>query len=222
MASNLNPEQLEALLNGPALKPPPGVVPQLDNPPAYRTASTALPVVCLVVATLGLAMRLYTRIRVLRQVNLADCECFSPTASSVVCTLYCTNPSRLRFHTCGLGTTHLHPLLALLGMSNLLTTTLGRLRCLLRHGHHGRQLWARGPSVGPPAPRPRPVPLCALSRPFPSQHYADAGVLPSTSTMAPFSTASASSSSSCPSFCSTCRSSCPCASPWPCGGPVCF
>ncbi|KAK4112254.1 hypothetical protein N656DRAFT_681748, partial [Canariomyces notabilis] len=50
-----------------ALKPPPGVVPQLDNPPAYRTASTALPVVCLVVATLGLAMRLYTRIRVLRQ-----------------------------------------------------------------------------------------------------------------------------------------------------------
>ena len=65
--------QLEALLNGPALAPPPGVTPQLNNPPSYRAATTAIPTVCLIVATLAVSMRVYTRARIIRVVNIADC-----------------------------------------------------------------------------------------------------------------------------------------------------
>ncbi|OTA88098.1 hypothetical protein M434DRAFT_53738, partial [Hypoxylon sp. CO27-5] len=51
-----------------ALSPPPGVVPQLDNPPNRRAVAISVPTVCLVVSTLAIAMRLYTRIRIIRQV----------------------------------------------------------------------------------------------------------------------------------------------------------
>ncbi|KAI1827654.1 hypothetical protein F4861DRAFT_492070 [Xylaria intraflava] len=70
--SALTPEQLEALLNGPALAPPPGVIPRLVNPPSHRTATFATAIASLVVATLVIMMRLYTRVSVVRKISIAD------------------------------------------------------------------------------------------------------------------------------------------------------
>ncbi|KAI1481231.1 hypothetical protein F4774DRAFT_374713 [Daldinia eschscholtzii] len=69
---DLSPEELEALLNGPALAPPAGVIPQFDNPPKFWTASVALPTFCFVLSTALVSMRLYTKSRIIRQVNIAD------------------------------------------------------------------------------------------------------------------------------------------------------
>ncbi|KAI2779219.1 hypothetical protein F4815DRAFT_500560 [Daldinia loculata] len=74
--NDLSPEKLEALLNGPALAPPAGVIPQFDNPPSHRTASIAIPTACLIVSTTLVAMRLYTSIRIIRQVDIADYSVF--------------------------------------------------------------------------------------------------------------------------------------------------
>ncbi|KAI0121425.1 hypothetical protein F4776DRAFT_630805 [Hypoxylon sp. NC0597] len=70
--SALNSVEPEALLNGPALSPPPGVIPQLDNPPSNRATAISVPIVCLVVSTLAMAMRLYTRIRIIRHMSITD------------------------------------------------------------------------------------------------------------------------------------------------------
>ena len=67
------PAQLEALLNGPALAPPAGVIPQLEHPPSLQKAANAVPILCLVLTTLAILMRMYTKIRVIHEVLLADC-----------------------------------------------------------------------------------------------------------------------------------------------------
>ncbi|KAI1805118.1 hypothetical protein F4811DRAFT_561393 [Daldinia bambusicola] len=72
MNNNLSPKELEALLNGPALTPPAGVIPQLDNAPNYWVASMAILNFCVVVSTVLVAMRLYTRAIIIRQLNIAD------------------------------------------------------------------------------------------------------------------------------------------------------
>ncbi|KAI0377393.1 hypothetical protein F5Y04DRAFT_285032 [Hypomontagnella monticulosa] len=62
--SNLSPEELENLLNGPALAPPPGVVPQFDNPPNHWILSRGAIIACLTITTVAVATSLYTRIRI--------------------------------------------------------------------------------------------------------------------------------------------------------------
>ncbi|KAJ2985762.1 hypothetical protein NUW58_g5360 [Xylaria curta] len=74
--SNADSTHLQALLDGPALAPPPGVIPQLDNPPSYRTATTVIPIVAITVTTLSLAMRTYTKVSILRKVDLGDYSLF--------------------------------------------------------------------------------------------------------------------------------------------------
>ncbi|KAI1753690.1 hypothetical protein F4782DRAFT_495359 [Xylaria castorea] len=68
----MTPEELQALLDGPALAPPPGVVPQFDNPSNLRLATLAVPITSVIVATLVLMMRVYTRISVVHKFNIAD------------------------------------------------------------------------------------------------------------------------------------------------------
>ncbi|KAI4089059.1 MAG: hypothetical protein LQ344_005630 [Seirophora lacunosa] len=66
-SANPTPEQLQVLLNGPALPPPPGVIPQLDHPPNLQGTGIAVQIVCLVLSTIALCMRLYTKTRIIRQ-----------------------------------------------------------------------------------------------------------------------------------------------------------
>lgn len=63
-------------LDGPSMVAPIGFVSQLDNPPNYRMANVAIPTVSLVLATLLVALRIYTKRCVARSVGIADCMYF--------------------------------------------------------------------------------------------------------------------------------------------------
>lgn len=56
----------------PAMKPPPSVVPDFDNPPNQNTMAIAVMSVCLAVSTIAIALRFYSRWAVVRAVQLQD------------------------------------------------------------------------------------------------------------------------------------------------------
>ncbi|KAI5861303.1 hypothetical protein GGS23DRAFT_606225 [Durotheca rogersii] len=70
--ASLTPEQMEALLNGPALTPPPGVIPNFDNPPNLNHISSVAIPVCLVATSLAFLLRTYTRVVILKKIQLPD------------------------------------------------------------------------------------------------------------------------------------------------------
>ena len=70
---NLSPEQQEMILNGPAMSPPPGVTPNLDNPPNRNTMAMVVSVFCIVLVTLAASARAYSRLVLLKHVKLEDC-----------------------------------------------------------------------------------------------------------------------------------------------------
>lgn len=63
----------EELLQGPAGAPPPGVVPNFDNPPNLHRVGDAVLITCFVVATLALLLRVYTKLFLIRQFKISDC-----------------------------------------------------------------------------------------------------------------------------------------------------
>lgn len=69
MATNMTP-----LLDGPAGVPPPGVVSQLDDPPNEWGASYVFPAFSIALASVLVAMRLYTTVFVTQRAGLPDCE----------------------------------------------------------------------------------------------------------------------------------------------------
>lgn len=60
------------IMDLPAMKPPPGVVPEFDDPPNRNTMALAVISVCLGVTTIVVALRFYSRCAVLRRVQLQD------------------------------------------------------------------------------------------------------------------------------------------------------
>lgn len=65
-------EQQEALLAGPALAAPPGIVANFDNPPNRNDIAHATFVICLFFATFSFIIRMYARLVGLRSVKLED------------------------------------------------------------------------------------------------------------------------------------------------------
>lgn len=65
---------LQKLLDGPAMKPPLGIKPNFTDPPNFRTAMLVVEVIFLVIPTLAIFMRLYTKARINRNVTLDDCK----------------------------------------------------------------------------------------------------------------------------------------------------
>lgn len=55
-----------------AIPPPPGVTPNIIDPPSQRSGNIALHTVCLTLATAAVAMRVYTRTIVTRTKMGAD------------------------------------------------------------------------------------------------------------------------------------------------------
>ena len=70
--SKMTPEELQTLLNGPGGKPPAGVTPNFDHPPNLKGALYAVSSICIIVATLAVFARLYTKARVIRSVGKED------------------------------------------------------------------------------------------------------------------------------------------------------
>ena len=71
---SLTATQIQALLDGPAAEPPLGTVPNLVNPPNELYTGRATSIATLVLCTLALILRLYTKAYVIRKINAADCK----------------------------------------------------------------------------------------------------------------------------------------------------
>lgn len=70
---NLPPAIQQQILDGPALAPPKGVIPNLKNPPNSNVEAIVVLVVCLFLSTVAGLFRAYTRIFIVRKVYLQDC-----------------------------------------------------------------------------------------------------------------------------------------------------
>ena len=68
------PGRLEILLNMPAVPPPAGIIPNLDNPPSIDTICYTTFSLCLSLASLAVGIRLYTKSFVIRCIAYEDCE----------------------------------------------------------------------------------------------------------------------------------------------------
>ncbi|KAF4341573.1 60s ribosomal l36 [Fusarium beomiforme] len=68
----LSQQDIEALLATPALKPPPGVMPQFDNPPNENALAWGVTTFLMTVATLCLFLRLYGRTWLERKMYLEE------------------------------------------------------------------------------------------------------------------------------------------------------
>ncbi|KAF4621716.1 hypothetical protein G7Y89_g14487 [Cudoniella acicularis] len=70
--SALTPEQHEALLNGPALAPPPGQIPNFNHPDTLSIYVVPTIVLCITFSTLALLMRIYTQRAIARPLYRED------------------------------------------------------------------------------------------------------------------------------------------------------
>ena len=66
-----------ALLDGPAMVPPPGAVPNLIDPPSLRRVVITMLTLFMTLSTLFILMRMYTKIFLLRKTAFEDCMCLS-------------------------------------------------------------------------------------------------------------------------------------------------
>ena len=71
--SKLTPEQLAALLNGPAAKSPDGVY-HLDNPDNQNAMVVGVTIASLVLTTILVLIRAYSRLVMIRRVAFEDCK----------------------------------------------------------------------------------------------------------------------------------------------------
>ena len=65
---------MQALLDGPAAKPPEDVLPNFQNPPNLRADFTICVALCLSIETIAVAIRLYAKIRLLKSPAYEDCK----------------------------------------------------------------------------------------------------------------------------------------------------
>ncbi|KAI0521453.1 hypothetical protein F5B22DRAFT_573897 [Xylaria bambusicola] len=71
--NTLSPAELQALLNGPGLTPPPGVTPNLDNPPNKATLARCVIGVFLTLGSIFVLLRVYGVLFVLKKRYMSDC-----------------------------------------------------------------------------------------------------------------------------------------------------
>lgn len=82
--ASLTPDQQQALLSGPALTPPLGVLPQFDNPPNKTALGAGLIIACAAVCVFVVAVRTYAKAVCSRKMEVEDCE-FTADFASIVC-----------------------------------------------------------------------------------------------------------------------------------------
>ena len=69
----LTPPQREQFLNGPALAPPQGVVPNFSNPPNRKSLCAAVSIATITVSAVVVSIRVYTRLFCVKKWRLQDC-----------------------------------------------------------------------------------------------------------------------------------------------------
>ena len=66
--------QVEELLNGPGLAPPNGIIPNFKDPSSQKQVVIAANVICLVIASIGLFIRVYTKVFLVKRYGWEDCK----------------------------------------------------------------------------------------------------------------------------------------------------
>jgi hypothetical protein len=69
----MSPDELQKLMEGPAMKPPHGVVSNFDDPPDMNLLFTILMITAMVIGTPFVMIRLYTNWFLRRKVLVEDC-----------------------------------------------------------------------------------------------------------------------------------------------------
>lgn len=72
--SKLPPSEQELILTGPALQPPPGVVPNFQDPDNKDDVARAILAAGLVATSLAVFVRAYSKLICMKQVEIEDCE----------------------------------------------------------------------------------------------------------------------------------------------------
>lgn len=72
--ANMAAPSEQALLNGPAMPPPDGIIPNFANPPNLNKEITFTLALCMSVATLLISIRMYTKMFIIRSVGHEDCK----------------------------------------------------------------------------------------------------------------------------------------------------
>lgn len=78
-------QQLQKLLNGPGMAPPPGIKPNFVNPPNLEKEFYIDLILCLTISVLVVGMRMWTKARLVRKVVIEDCKSHLPRRSAVCC-----------------------------------------------------------------------------------------------------------------------------------------
>jgi len=73
----LPPAQQEAILNGPALEPPPGVTPNFDQPPNGNVPTLIVEGILISLSTIAVVLAVYTKLFFVKHIYLEDCKYFS-------------------------------------------------------------------------------------------------------------------------------------------------
>lgn len=68
---------MDAILNGPAMAPPPGETSDFSNPPNENPLAIGVLVTMIVISTFCVLVRLYARVYLLRKVAAEESEYFS-------------------------------------------------------------------------------------------------------------------------------------------------
>ncbi|KAL4936754.1 hypothetical protein BDV06DRAFT_216421 [Aspergillus oleicola] len=74
--SALSPEQRQLLLDGPAGRPPPGQVSNLEDPPDLYIVGLWTLLVLWILCSLCFLIRLYTKVFIIRRIDISDCSMF--------------------------------------------------------------------------------------------------------------------------------------------------
>ena len=103
-ATTLSPQQqlqlLQKALDGPAMAPPPGVKPNFVNPPNLEKEFYADLILCLTISVLVVCMRMWTKARLVRKVQIEDCKKLPPP---VFCLVFCSAPFSHSPHSDGVA-----------------------------------------------------------------------------------------------------------------------
>lgn len=65
---------LQKALDGPAMAPPPGIIPNYVDPPNLEKEFYIDLILCLTISVLVVSMRMWTKARLLRKVQIEDCK----------------------------------------------------------------------------------------------------------------------------------------------------
>ena len=95
---------LRTLLEGPAMSPPAGVVPDFDNPANLDNYATVCNALSIAFPTLAVVLRMYTKVFILRVLAWEDCGfrflSYDVTAVNLLSPLRCHHPCMGKVH-CG-------------------------------------------------------------------------------------------------------------------------